>query len=123
MASHAAERPDILDEAVLRDLLDSAGEEVFREIGETFAEQVDLLVNQARDSAGEGDVERFQRTAHELAGAAGTFGALALANQARIIMDLCRKGDRDDALAQLPGLVEIAEETQAAFGAYLDRLS
>jgi histidine phosphotransfer protein HptB len=67
----------------LRELQQSMGEDFVRELVDTFADEAPRIVADMRDALQCNDQERFRRAAHSLKSNAGTFGATALADQAR----------------------------------------
>ncbi len=113
----------LLNVSILEELRETAGDEVFQEIGETFSEQIELIVGRFEDAGCLGDIDCLERNAHELAGAAGTFGAPALASCARDVMAAGRTGNLEQAQARIAPLTETGRATLAAFKCYCASLS
>lgn len=113
---------DLLDLAVLQELRETTGDAVFQEIGETFAEQIALIVPRLEDPACQAEVACLERYAHELAGASGSFGAKALATGAREMMEAGRTGDLAATRALVPNLSNISALTLEAFARYCESL-
>jgi HPt (histidine-containing phosphotransfer) domain-containing protein len=109
---------DLLDLSVLEELRESAGNAVFLEIGETFTEQIALIVSRLEEPACQNALDCLERNAHELAGAAGTFGATALAACARDMMVAGRAGDLEKTRALVAPLSGISSRTLLAFADY-----
>ncbi len=114
---------DLLDLSVLQELRETVGDTVFQEIGETFAEQIALIVERLDDPACQNQIECLERNAHELAGAAGSFGATALAECARDVMLAGRAGNLDNTRALIPELATTSAMTLDAFARYCTSLS
>jgi HPt (histidine-containing phosphotransfer) domain-containing protein len=77
-------RPAI-DQGMLEELRDSAGADFVAELAQTFAEDAPCLLATLRQSRTAGDAVAFRRAAHSLKSNATTFGALALADLARVL--------------------------------------
>jgi len=77
-------RPAI-DRTVLDGLRDSAGADFAAELAQTFAEDVPCMLATLRQSRAAGDAVAFRRAAHSLKSNATTFGALPLAELARVL--------------------------------------
>jgi len=77
-------RPAI-DQTVLDELRDSAGAEFAAELAQTFAEDAPSMLATLRQSRSAGDAVAFRRAAHSLKSNAKTFGALSLAELARVL--------------------------------------
>lgn len=75
----------LLDEAVLRDLSDTAGADFVGELVETFAGEAPAMLAELHAAQAAGAAERFRRAAHSLKSNANTFGALRLAEGARAL--------------------------------------
>jgi HPt (histidine-containing phosphotransfer) domain-containing protein len=118
-SASAAER---IDRAVLDEFYDTTGDEVFREIGVTFTEQISLLITALKAAVGAQDSSEVERITHELAGAAGTFGADALTDRARNATEMCRTGQEAAAFAGAADICMEARATLVAFKAYLAAL-
>ena len=79
----SAETP--IDPAAWRELQDTAGPEFAVELAGTFLEESPLLLAEIARAHAQGDAEAFRRAAHSLKSNALTFGATALAQQARAL--------------------------------------
>ena len=73
----------VIDRAVFADLRNTTGAEFVAELVDTFIEEAPGMLAELRDACANGDAERFRRAAHSLKSNGNTFGALALAAQAR----------------------------------------
>jgi HPt (histidine-containing phosphotransfer) domain-containing protein len=113
---------EVLDRAVLEELRDAAGGDAFLEIAQTFTEQIGLIVERLVAPECLADLDCLERNAHELAGAAGTFGAPSLTTQARAVMAACRENDGAAARDQIAPLVTTAQTTLDAFNRYCQEL-
>jgi histidine phosphotransfer protein HptB len=91
-----------IDNAVFSDLEATAGKEFVAELVGTFVEEAPAMLADLRAARVEADAGRFRRAAHSLKSNALTFGATALATQARAL--------------ELGGLASVAD------GAALDTL-
>ena len=74
-----------IDPAAWRELQDSAGAEFAVELAGTFLEESPGLLAEIERTHAQGDAEAFRRAAHSLKSNALTFGATALAQQARAL--------------------------------------
>jgi len=74
-----------IDQATFRALQDTAGAEFVAELAATFLEDAPRMIADLRAASAAQDAERFRRTAHSLKSNGLTFGALALASQARAL--------------------------------------
>jgi HPt (histidine-containing phosphotransfer) domain-containing protein len=90
-----------IDRVTFNDLQATAGAEFVTELVDTFLEEAPLMLCELRAASAERSADRYRRAAHSLKSNALTFGATALAAQAR---DLELKGLAADAAADGPGL-------------------
>jgi histidine phosphotransfer protein HptB len=74
-----------IDVTVYRQLQESAGVEFVDELVDTFLEEAPRMIAAIRLAHGQRDADSFRRQAHSLKSNCNTFGALALAAQARDI--------------------------------------
>ena len=74
-----------IDVATYRQLQDSAGSDFVDELVDTFLEEAPIMIGGIRQAHAKRDAEAFRRQAHSLKSNCNTFGALALAAQAREI--------------------------------------
>lgn len=83
-----------IDAGTLQNLIDDMGgdREVVRELIQSFLEEAPKLLAAGRAARMAGDVQEVQRAYHTLKSNAATFGALALAGQAREIEQAARAG-------------------------------
>lgn len=114
---------ELLDMTVLEEFRETAGDAVFLEIGETFVEQIALIISRIEESSCLDDLDCLERNAHELAGAAGAFGGKALAAAAREVMAVGRTGDVEKTRTLIPSLANTGRETLEAFRRYCASLS
>jgi HPt (histidine-containing phosphotransfer) domain-containing protein len=73
----------VIDAAVFAELQATAGAEFAAELVATFGEEAPAMLAELRAAWQAKAPERFRRAAHSLKSNANTFGALALAEQAR----------------------------------------
>jgi HPt (histidine-containing phosphotransfer) domain-containing protein len=76
--------PDI-DPTTFRELQETAGAEFVAELVATFIEEAPLMLDELRSAQAAGSADRFRRAAHSLKSNSQTFGATALAAQARAL--------------------------------------
>ncbi len=96
-------RPDLLDMELLRDRM--GGDATFcLQIVETFAEDLEAYVGDARAALAGGDLERLRLVAHALKGAAANSAASALHGRATDLERRCRGRDRTGAARALEQL-------------------
>ena len=74
-----------IDLATFRALEESAGADFVAELVDTFVAEAPLMLAEMRSARSAGDAERFRRAAHSLKSNCNTFGALALAAEARAL--------------------------------------
>ena len=72
-----------IDRATFAELQATAGTDFVRELVDTFLEEAPPMLERLRAARAAGDAEAFRRTAHSLKSNSLTFGAQALAAQAR----------------------------------------
>jgi HPt (histidine-containing phosphotransfer) domain-containing protein len=89
----------IIDIATFTELQDTAGAEFVDELIGTFEEEAPGLLAEMRRARGAGEAKAFERAAHSLKSNANTFGASALAEQARALELGSLAAGTDDALA------------------------
>ncbi len=105
---------NVIDNAIFSELRETTGSEFMIELIDTFLSDAPGLIADLRKSLAENNAELFRRSAHSLKSNSSTFGALALANQARELENLGRNNQlasTEDKLAQLMdeyGQVELA---------------
>ncbi|HET9207770.1 MAG TPA: Hpt domain-containing protein [Burkholderiaceae bacterium] len=74
-----------IDPAAFAELQASAGADFVVELVNTFFEEAPPMIAELRSALAAGNAERFRRAAHSLKTNAQTFGATALATQARAL--------------------------------------
>jgi len=74
-----------IEMSTFRELQATAGGEFVVELVDTFLEEAPGMLAVLRESRAAGDAEAFRRAAHSLKSNSLTFGALALAGQARAL--------------------------------------
>jgi histidine phosphotransfer protein HptB len=78
--------PDALvDRAVFTELQQTSGADFVAELVDTFIEEAPAMLVEMRAALASGAADRFRRAAHSLKSNADTFGATALATQARAL--------------------------------------
>jgi HPt (histidine-containing phosphotransfer) domain-containing protein len=90
-----------LDIATFRELQETAGADFVDELLDTFREEDPGLLAEMRRARDAGEARAFERAAHSLKSNAGTFGAQALAAQARALELGSLAAGSDAALATL----------------------
>jgi HPt (histidine-containing phosphotransfer) domain-containing protein len=74
-----------IEVSTFRELESTAGSEFVVELVDTFLEEAPSMFAALREARASGDAEAFRRAAHSLKSNSLTFGALALAVQARAL--------------------------------------
>ena len=109
------DRP-LLDNSVLRNLAADIGADEARSLVSRFMAETEsriaLLVESATDA---GPDTSLVREVHQLAGASGMLGALALHQVLSRIETLCKAGAKAEARAELPALGPLWQATAAAY--------
>ncbi|MEP7329345.1 MAG: Hpt domain-containing protein [Betaproteobacteria bacterium] len=72
-----------IDQAVLDELKVTTGAEFAMELVDTFLEEAPIMLQDLEASMAASDADRFRRAAHSLKSNSNTFGATALATEAR----------------------------------------
>lgn len=75
----------IIDPAAWAELEQTAGADFVAELVQTFLEEAPTMLQALREAQAAGSADDFRRNAHSLKSNALTFGALALAAQARAL--------------------------------------
>ena len=75
----------LIDDAVFGELQETAGADFVGELVGTFAEEAPAMLAALREALAAGAADAFRRQAHSLKSNASTFGASALAEQARAL--------------------------------------
>jgi HPt (histidine-containing phosphotransfer) domain-containing protein len=91
----------IIDIATFVELQETAGADFVDELIGTFQEEAPTLLTEMRRARDAGEAKAFERAAHSLKSNASTFGAQALAAQARALELGSLGAGSDDALASL----------------------
>jgi HPt (histidine-containing phosphotransfer) domain-containing protein len=89
----------IIDTATFTELQETAGAEFVDELLGTFEEEAPGLLAEMRRARDAGEAKAFERAAHSLKSNASTFGAQALAAQARALELGSLGAGSDEALA------------------------
>ena len=109
-----------LDEGILDELRAAMSDESFDELAGTFLEQLRAVGDRFVLAAAVNDRRKAEHAAHELAGLAGTMGAVRLASTSRDAMARCRTPDAD--LGAVSAVIQRdAASASAAFEAYVRR--
>jgi HPt (histidine-containing phosphotransfer) domain-containing protein len=74
-----------IDTDVFRELQATAGADFVAELVDTFVEEAPGMLQALREAAARGDADAFRRAAHSLKSNGMTFGATALAREARAL--------------------------------------
>ncbi len=100
-----------IDHEIFLELKDATGEDFAAELVSTFLDEAPGMIAELKAAAGEADADRYRRAAHSIKSNANTFGATALAEQAKKVElgEPPVTGDLTDALA-----LEVALDTAAA---------
>nr|WP_255635922.1 response regulator [Azospirillum sp. 412522] len=111
--SEGDEGGEVLDEAVLADLVETVGSESLALIVGSFLEDVSGRLERMSAMAdalriGTVDLRALAGEAHDLSSLAGSFGGMAVMHLAWRMEVLCRTGDRDQAARLLPVLLREA---------------
>jgi len=110
-----------LDEAVLDELRQALSVGAFAELSGTFLEQLRMIADRFAAATAAGDHRAAEHAAHELAGVAGTMGAVALASAAREALLRCRTPCAD-LEATATALSSSATTASVAFADYVRRI-
>lgn len=107
-----------LDTSVIEELREATGPEFAQELIATFLDEAPGMMQELQDALASADAEGFRRAAHSLKSNASTFGALALADQARQLemQGLDIAGNE----TALPALQRAYVDATAALKAYVD---
>jgi HPt (histidine-containing phosphotransfer) domain-containing protein len=100
----------IIDLEVYRDLQETAGADFVEELVDTFLEEAPGMLAALRAAHMAGNDERFRRAAHSLKSNSLTFGAAALAVQARALELGGAGADAEAALSALDQAYAVARE-------------
>ena len=106
----------VLDEAVIRELLDVMGNE-FGDLVRVYLEDTPRLIGSLRGAALRGDVDTFGVTAHSLKSSSANLGARSLAELARQAEQATREGRPIDLGADAQAIEEAFERARDAFRA------
>jgi HPt (histidine-containing phosphotransfer) domain-containing protein len=74
-----------IDPATFDELKETAGADFALELVDTFLVEAPAMLDDLSSALAAGDADRFRRAAHSLKSNGNTFGALTLANMARIL--------------------------------------
>ncbi len=105
-----------IDRKVLERLSEGTGGDVgfVTELIEQFVADAPQLVAAAREGLERGDAEEVRRAAHTLKSNAATFGAHGLADAARELEELARRGELDEGAARVEALGRQLDVVRAA---------
>ena len=106
----------IIDPAAWSELEQTAGADFMAELVQTFLEEAPTMLQSMREAQAAGQADDFRRNAHSLKSNALTFGALALAAQARAL----EQGGL--AVAQGSVLDDLEQEWQRVAAALQERI-
>ena len=105
-----------IDAAVFGELQETAGADFVGELVGTFLEEAPTMLSALRAALAGGDAEGFRRAAHSLKSNASTFGAMALAAQARALELGGLPGDAAGLAALEAEYAQVARELQERVG-------
>lgn len=108
---------EVLDAAVLDELKSTVGPDFVAELIGTFLDEAPSILVDMKKASETGDTDAIRRAAHSLKSNASTFGALALADEARCI-EMHGLGAR--AAETLEALQASCDQACAALQAHLD---
>lgn len=106
----------LLDRQMYDELADAMGTDFATELVETFLGDAPNMLESLKTAAGSGDADGYRRAAHSIKSNGETFGAVALASQARA-MELAGLPEGDPPIAALEA---IYAETAVALKALTD---
>jgi CheY-like chemotaxis protein/HPt (histidine-containing phosphotransfer) domain-containing protein len=109
-----AEAP-VFDEGPLSRFKAGVPAEDFDRIMVSWIANLEQRLSSIAAHAAAGDAQAMRREAHNLAGSAGTFGAMRLAEASRELEEACRSDNPDKAQSRSSGLLEIDNQTLDAF--------
>ncbi len=107
---------DVLDRAVLDDLLDSVGGDAsfLAELIDTYLADSTGLVAELHRALAAGDTDAFRRAAHTLKSSSASLGAASLSARWKELEMIARGGTLDGAAERLAGAEPAYEKVRAA---------
>lgn len=120
VVQHSTAQASLLELEQIDSLLDIAGVDGVRDILEAFWRSTDELSADLARSVVSGDSGQAARTSHALKGSAANVGAMRLAEAARDVETLSKRGDLVAALGAIERLAAIYRETRAAIERHVD---
>ena len=103
--------PSCVDEGVLRQLVRDTSAQIVPELLLGYIEDTRDRLPRIEASAAGADFAALELEVHTLGSSAGAHGNTALLKLARQVETACRDGDRESALEQVPGLLELADRS------------
>lgn len=119
--SHGA----LLDPEQINMLLESGADDslaLFIEILGLFEQESQAKFDELRATRESGDHVAFSRAAHALAGSSANIGGRAVWLLARDMENLCKRGEPEKAVARLPELERLYQETLVQMKEYVRRI-
>ena len=105
------------DDAVVQQLSQDVGEDVFPVLKQAFKEEVEGCTTTLRKTLAEVDLALFETTAHALKSAAASVGAMRLSDICRELEAASRDNASQDTLKNLlDDYLRVVEQTNQAFG-------
>jgi PAS domain S-box-containing protein len=115
------ESEDVVDEAVLRQLVRDTSADLVPELLQGYIEDADERLRQIEQALGEQDAQRLEAEVHTLGSSAGAHGNTALYRLARQIETLCRTGECRGAMEKTPELLTLARHSLERLARRLQR--
>jgi PAS domain S-box-containing protein len=116
-----SENEDVVDEAVLRQLVRDTSADLVPELLQGYIEDAKERLQQIEQALEEEDTQRLEAEAHTLGSSAGAHGNKALHRLARQIETLCRTDKCREAMEKTPELVTLARHSLERLAQRLQR--
>jgi PAS domain S-box-containing protein len=100
-----------VDEMVLQQLVHDTSVEIVPKLLLGYIEDTQKLLQQIKGAVSHSDSGKLELEVHTLGSSAGAHGNTALLELARHIESLCRRGESEGAMQQVPQLIALAEES------------
>ena len=100
-----------VDEMVLQQLVRDTSADIVPKLLLGYIEDTQKRLQQIKGAVSHSDSEKLELEVHTLGSSAGAHGNTALLELARHLEFLCRRGETEDAMQQVPQLIALAEES------------
>ncbi|MCB1782697.1 MAG: response regulator [Alphaproteobacteria bacterium] len=113
---------DLIDLAMLKDLAETLGKDVFSDLLNGFMEKADEIISDMNDLTKKDSLSPLGARAHELKGMASNFGMKEVSEQAKIIEKAAKTGDKALAFKETAALPVANTQTKAALKDWFEKL-